>query len=273
MLRQLFQLATLALVGLGVTQPQNVWAAPVNTGTFYRFPVFNARANYTDFEVVIGSTANYTNIGFLDDTYLSINNGPRMSPSVANNGTQVVTLSWFPRINNGDLVTGLITGTAAVATVVLYKYNLTDPTPVPGLGWQVTSSGSVYLFNSSDSSVHFANLSFNLSYTSMLSTEDAVNFITSSQTGMLGNITSGDVAAGGSLLVATFSPSVSIVAKFDTSFDDTSFSPITSHDGLFMGVSVPEPPSLFLLLIGLGGSIGYGLQRRGTSRSMAAAGQ
>jgi hypothetical protein len=245
----------------------------VTTGTYYTFPTLTSRASYTGFQAVVGSTSNYTNISFLDDTYLSINKGARMSPSVANNGTMAVTLSWFPRINNGDLITGVITGTAAVATVVLYKYNLTDPTPVPGLGWQVTSSGSVYLFNSSDSSVHFANLSFNLSYSSMLSTEDAVNFITSSQTGTLGTITSGDVAAGGSLLVATFSPSVSIVAKFDTGFDDTSFSPITSHDGLFMGVSVPEPPSLVLLLIGVGSVIGYGLQRRGTSRSMAAAGQ
>src|SRR5262249_30306748 len=159
MRRLVLRLATLSVLILRISSAESAWAGNIKTGTYYTIPNFGSNGNFNGMEATIGSTANYTaNLG-LNDTYLTVNGGPKMSPTSTNNGTQAVKLAWFTPLPQGARISGQITGTSTTTAVVLYKYKLTDDVPVPGLGWQVTSSGAVYLENSDSSAIRFSNLS------------------------------------------------------------------------------------------------------------------
>ena len=244
-------LTTLVLVGFGVC-----YGAGVKADIIGNIVVTKADAGHKGWEVDVSADANYTIHG--DGTFIMINGGKKIAATnTKGDGTKSVTVSWTTAIAKDDGLFSAVAGKVAnFKTAVKYTPKFTDPTSVPDLGWEEDSSGNLSLLNVFTSDVQFTNLAFDVEASGVLTFDEIENFVLGTGPGV-----SGDVPAGGSLFVGSFSPSAALIARFDASFVDSSFSPVTARDGLYSAFAViPETSTWVMMGIGFA-ALGFAAYR------------
>jgi hypothetical protein len=204
---------------------------------------------HTDFEITITSDVDIT----VDASKLKINGTSIGGAQVVNNGSQDVTLTWTHDIPANAIVEWSYTGTEPRFNQWKHmpRYTPSDaPTDLPGLGFDVTS-GKVFLTNGYSAAIDFSNLLFQFPASAF--TADSLIALLGSSTGIAGLVTHGTVPGNGELLVADFPslPSGLLTGTYDSSFDDSSFSPLTLEGVDAHGV--PEPSTWVMMLIGAAG--------------------
>jgi hypothetical protein len=228
----------------------------------------------TDFHVIVSSD---TNIHVTDDVQIKVNGGAAMKPSnITGNGTQQVEFTWNGLgVDNTDKVSYSYIVTEDQENYYFTKTFFTpkqSPTDVPALGWRVTNDGHVFLENGADAAIHFDNLLFQ--FPPSLTGGALLGLLNPPYSGMTGAITSGDVPAAspggtpGELPVGQFSlsPGSFLTATANTSFVDSSFSPITEVIALGHQHPTPEPASLLLLGTGAVSLMAWGWRRSADAR-------
>jgi hypothetical protein len=267
-------LAVTAAIGFSIGQISTVHADEVDTQNIVKATADKA---YKDFELAIKSMAKYT--VNKDGTILILNptGDPAkdlkkaQDPTVNGDGTGAVTLTWKTPIAKGDVTAISALGKTDKLAEVSYTPKFTDDTSVPDLGWVMDSSGDVSLVNGFASAVHFDDLVFDIQPSDILTFAQVYTFVLGSASGMLGTVTSGDIPGGGSLFVGTFSPDAALIARFDSNFLDSSFSPLTARDGLAeaSSITVPEPSTWSMMGLGFAGLAFAGYRARRSALAAA----
>jgi len=242
----------IALAAFGVGSARRADAGTINGNIIATV----SDANHKDFEVKVEAASNYT----VDkppgqfDTGLIKNKEDKKPPTnIAGNGTKTVTVTWNIATAKGDNVQAIVYGsTAEDLGKISFTAKFTDPSPVPDLGWQQDASGNVSLVNGDASTIAFSNLGFFVAPDGTLTVAELNAFLAGTLPLTPAAVPSGDIPSGDVLFVGTFSPDAALIAGFDASFVDQSYSTVTAHDGLFTASTlVPEPGTAGVLLVGL----------------------
>ncbi len=186
----------------------------------------------TDFHIEVSSDTNMNCVGEDLGGDLQVNGGAWQKPTVQNNNTHKVTLTWDVAIPVGAEV---VAGFACTQeeknkfSVNAFFTPRNSPTDIPTLGWRVTASGDVFLTNSYSSTVAFQDLW--VQFPSEITLDSMFELVSGSSIGVPASVPSGTVPAGspsdpGELLVDQFSlnPGDFLTARLDTSFTDPGFS-------------------------------------------------
>ena len=234
--------------------PSIAWASdPIGAGGFERDD-----KSHKDFEVTVSSDVSLT----IDDSELEINSQSIGGAQVTySSGHQTATLTWTHGIPAGASVGYTWGGHEQSKNQYTQKARYTppdDPTDLPSLGIDVTSSHHVFLTNAYATAIDFSNLLFQ--FPTDISSGSLLALILA-DSGTPGLVTSGTVAGNSELFVGDF-PSLPfgfLTGTYDSSFDDPSFSPLTLEGVVAHGV--PEPSTWTMMLIGAAGLIFAGYRR------------
>jgi hypothetical protein len=242
--------------------PSPVWAGdPIGGGGFEK-----DGKSHKDFEVTLSSDVSLT----INSSDLQINQQSIGGAQVTySNGHQTATLTWTHDLPADASVGYDWGGYEQNKNQYTQKARYTppdDPTDLPSLGINVTSSHEVFLTNAYATAIDFSNLLFQ--FPTGIPSGSLLGLILAGS-GIPGLVTSGTVAGNSELLVADF-PSLPfgfLTGTYDSTFDDPSFSPL-AYEGV-VAHGTPELSTWAMMLIGAAGIMLAGYRRTRVTISAA----